>query len=159
MATGALYALRLQDNPARAAVLLSDGECNEGSVWEAAMFAAAHKLENLLVIVDYNGMQAVGTSDEIMGYTSLEEKFRSFGWGARSINGNNIAEIIDCFGNVPFEKNKPSVIVANTKIGVSFMENNILWHYRTPSQEDLIAAINELGEQPIQGSGQLVSKL
>ncbi len=150
IATGALYALRLKGSPARAVVLLSDGECNEGSVWEAAMFARAQNLENLLAIVDYNGMQAVGFSDQIMGYTSIEEKFRSFGWGVRSINGNDISEIIGCLESFPFEKDKPSVIVAKTKIGVSFMEDNILWHYRTPSKDELLAAISELGELPIQ---------
>ncbi|RJQ55218.1 MAG: transketolase [Nitrospiraceae bacterium] len=150
IATGALYALRLKGNPARAVVLMSDGECNEGSVWEAAMFARAQKLENLLAIVDYNDMQAVGFSDEIMGHTLLEEKFRSFGWAAKRINGNSISELADCLESFPFEKDKPSVIVAKTKVGVSFMEKNILWHYRTPSGEELMAAIDELGELPIQ---------
>jgi len=102
-------------------------------------------------------MQAVGSSDEIMGHTSLEEKFRGFGWGARSVNGNDISEMLECLEGFPFEKNKPSVIVAHTKIGISFMENNILWHYRTPSEDDLRAALDELGEQPIQcSSGKLV---
>src|SRR5579871_1261961 len=78
--TGMAYGLRLEGNRARVVVLMSDGECNEGSVWEAAMFAAANKLDSVLAIVDNNGLQAVGRSDALMGYTSLEEKFRAFGW-------------------------------------------------------------------------------
>ncbi|KPK85870.1 MAG: hypothetical protein AMJ94_18565, partial [Deltaproteobacteria bacterium SM23_61] len=79
VATGMLYGLRLDAVRVRAVVLMGDGECNEGSVWEAAMFAAAQRMDSLLAIVDYNGIQAVGRSDEIMGHTSLEEKFQAFG--------------------------------------------------------------------------------
>lgn len=151
IATGALYGLRLDKNYSRAIVLLSDGECNEGSVWEAAMFAAAQKLDNLLAIIDHNGVQAVGRSDEIMGFTSLEQKFQSFGWSAITINGNNLSEIISTLDKFPFEKGHPSAIIAKTISGkgVSFMEDQILWHYRTPSLEEVQMALIELGEHPI----------
>jgi len=151
VATGMLYGLRMDQVDARAAVVMSDGECNEGSVWEAATFAAAHNLEGLLAIVDYNGIQAVGRSDELMGHTSLEEKFRAFGWEARTINGNNLSEVLHSLNAFPFAKGKPSAIVANTTggAGVSFMEDEVLWHYRVPSDEDLGRALEELNGQPI----------
>jgi transketolase len=149
VATGMLYGLRLDKSNARAVVLMSDGECNEGSVWEAAMFASAQKLENLLAIVDYNGIQAVGNSDKIMGHTSLEEKFRSFGWQAKTIDGSNIREIIKTLNEFPFQNGKPSAIIAKTKIGVSFMEGDVLWHYRCPPEDELKLALEELKEKPI----------
>jgi transketolase len=152
LATGALYGLRLDNNPARAVVLMSDGECNEGSVWESAMFAAAQKLGNLLAIVDNNGLQAVGRSDVLMGHTSLEEKFRAFGWAARTINGNNMTEIVAALADVPFEKDRPTAIIAKTVggSGIKFMEDQVLWHYRTPSEEEKNRALAELGEAPLQ---------
>ncbi len=155
VATGMLYGLRLDNNPARAAVLMSDGECNEGSVWESAMFAAAHKLDRLLAIVDNNGLQAVGRSDELMGHTSLEEKFRSFGWAARTIAGNRMDEIVSALEAFPFERGKPSAIIARTTggAGVSFMQNQVLWHYRVPSAEEVGKALSELGEQPLHRGG------
>jgi len=155
VATGMLYGLRLDRNPARAAVLMSDGECNEGSVWEAAMLASAHKLERLLAIVDYNGLQAVGRSDEIMGHTSLEEKFRSFGWAARTIRGNRMDEILAALDAVPFEPGRPTALIARTVggAGVSFMQDQTLWHYRVPSDEELAKALAELGERPLHLGG------
>lgn len=155
VAAGALYGLRLDGSDARAAVVVSDGECNEGSIWEAAMFAAANHLDRLLTIVDYNGIQAVGRSDELMGHTSLEEKFSSFGWGARTIDGNNIKEILSAFDDFPFESGKPSAIIAKTTAGrgVGFMEDQSLWHYKVPSDEELERAIKELGALPLHKGG------
>ena len=151
VATGMLYGLNLDGIKARSAVVMSDGECNEGSVWEAAMFAAAHQMDGLVALIDYNGIQAVGRSDELMGHTSLEKKFRAFGWEARTINGNNIAEVISALDEVPFAEGCPSAIVCNTTggAGVSFMEDQVLWHYRVPSDDDLRNALEELGEAPI----------
>jgi transketolase len=152
IAGGILYGLRLdQNSKSRAVVLMSDGECNEGSVWEATMFAAAQKLTNLLAIVDYNGSQAVGKSDVLMGFTSLEEKFHSFGWEAISVNGNNISVLIDVLNKFPFSTEKPSVIIANTVsgAGVSFMEKDQIWFYRSPSRQDLDRALVEIGEEPL----------
>ena len=150
VATGMLYGLRLRRSKARVAVLMGDGECNEGSVWEAAMFAAAHKLDALLAIVDYNGIQAVGRSDDIMGHTSLERKFKSFGWEALTIDGTDMAEIVHALGEFPLAEGRPSAIIARTKMGVSFMENDVLWHYRKPSTEELSRALEELDAQPLQ---------
>lgn len=151
IAAGSLYGLRLDGINARGAVLMSDGECNEGSVWEAAMFAAAQKLDRLLAIVDYNRVQSVGRTDDLMGHTSLEDKFRSFGWAARTVNGNKISEIIANLDQFPFESSKPSALIAQTVAGagVSFMEDDVLWHYRKPSKEELEKALQELGSKPI----------
>ena len=151
IATGALYGLRLDGNPARAVVLMSDGECNEGSVWESAMFAAAQRLNRLLAIVDNNGVQAVGRSDVLMGHTSLEEKFRAFGWAARTINGNSMTEIVAALAAVPLAPDRPSAIIARTRagFGVDFMEDQVLWHYRTPSPDELKLALAKLGQKPL----------
>ena len=151
IATGALYGLRLSGINSRAAVIMSDGECNEGSVWEAATFAAAHKLDHLLAVVDYNGWQAVGKTDEIMGFTSLEDKFISFGWSAKSINGHNFQEIVETLQKFPFENGKPSVIIAKTVsgAGISFMEDNIVWHYRKPDDKDMANTLKELKGQAL----------
>jgi len=151
VATGILYGLRRRKSSARAVVLLGDGECNEGSVWESAMVAAAHNLDNLLAVVDYNGIQAVGKSDEIMGHTSLEEKFRSFGWAAVTIDGSDMKSVVAALARFPFEKWKPSAIIAKTKMGVSFMEGDVLWHYRKPSEEERVKALAELKAKPIYG--------
>lgn len=149
IATGMLYGLRLKNSPARAAVLLGDGECNEGSVWEAAMFAAAQKLDKLLAIVDYNGLQSVGFTDDLMGSTSLAEKFKAFGWGVVEVDGHDIAALIAALDRFPFEPGRPSALIARTRLGVSFMEGDILWHYRKPSREELERALAELNARPI----------
>ena len=149
VAAGMLYGMRLDGVGARAVVLMGDGECNEGSVWEAAMFAAAQRLDRLLAIVDYNGIQAVGRSDEIMGHTSLEGKFRAFGWASRTVDGNDLSELLKTLEEVPFEKGRPSAMIAKTRAGVSFMDDRVLWHYRVPSDEDRKRALEELGTIPI----------
>ncbi|MBI2470966.1 MAG: transketolase [Planctomycetes bacterium] len=151
MATGMSYGLRMDGIQTRVAVLISDGECNEGSTWEAATFAVANRLDNLLLIVDYNRIQSVGRSDNLMGFTSLEEKYKAFGWAAKTINGNNISEIIETLNEFPFEKGRPSAIIAKTVAGAgaSFMEDQVLWHYRVPSDEDLNKALRELNGFPV----------
>ena len=153
IASGMMYGLRLDNREKpRSIVLMSDGECNEGSVWEAAMFAAAKKLNKLVAIVDNNGSQAVGKSDELMGFTSLEGKFKSFGWEAITVNGNSCAELVQALAALPFSKEKPSAIIAKTVsgAGVSFMENNQVWFYRQPSKDDLASALVELKVKPLQ---------
>ncbi len=149
VAAGMLYGLRLKNSPARAFVLLGDGECNEGSVWEAAMFAAAQRLDRLVAVVDVNGIQAVGRSDAIMGHTSLAAKFEAFGWAARTVDGSDMEALVDVLSSLPFEAGRPSAIVARTRMGVSFMEDDVLWHYRKPSRDELNRAQTELGERPI----------
>jgi transketolase len=148
VATGMLYGFRLDGHTdRRAVVVMSDGECNEGSVWETAMFAAAHKLDRLVAIVDNNNMQAVGRTDELTGHAEFEDKFRAFGWNARTIDGNDINAIVAALEDLPFQSGKPSAIICKTTggAGVSFMEDQTLWHYRCPSDEDVARAFGELG--------------
>jgi len=149
--TGISYSHKYRGIDGRVAVVMSDGECNEGSVWEAASFACAQKLDNLLAIVDNNNMQAVGRTNLLLGETSFEEKFEAFGWSARTINGHDIGEIVETLKQVPFVKDKPSAIICKTTggHGVSFMADQTLWHYRVPSPEDLARALGELGEDPL----------
>lgn len=148
IATGALYGLSLSGKYPKGIVLMSDGECNEGSVWEAAMFASSKKINNLITFVDYNGFQAVGKSDEIMGHTSLQKKFESFGWFSKTIDGENFKEyknLYKQFNNI----NAPKAIIVKTKTGIPFMNDNNLWHYRVPSFEDLSNSINHLKSNPL----------
>jgi len=149
--TGMSYGLKLDQCSSRVVVLLSDGECNEGSIWEAAMFAVAKRLDNLLAIVDYNGIQSIGRTDELNGGASLAEKFRAFGWGVQAVDGHNLKEILAALNQVPFESGRPSAIIAKTRAGagVSLMEDRVLWHYRTPSEEEVKKALKELGAVPI----------
>lgn len=127
-------------------VLLSDGECDEGSTWEGAMFASHHKLDNLVAIVDYNKLQAFGRIKEVVDLEPLRDKWVAFGWAVKEIDGHNFAQIEEALHKTPFEKNKPSMIIAHTikGKGVSFMENQIAWHYKSPNQEQLEMALKEL---------------
>lgn len=149
--TGMAYAMDMDGREGRVAVLLSDGECNEGSVWESAMFAAAHKQDRLVAIVDNNNMQAVGRTDELTGHMPIADKFASFGWAVRTIDGHDVEEIAATLAALPFEPGRPSAIVAKTVAGagVSFMEDQVLWHYRVPSAEEVERALAELDATPL----------
>ena len=128
-------------------MLLSDGECDEGSTWEAALFAPHHRLDNLIVIVDHNKIQAFGAVKEVLNLEPLADKWRAFGWAVREIDGHNYSQIEDALTNVPFELHRPSCIIAHTVKGngVSFMENQLIWHYKSPDDEQLRRALAELG--------------
>src|SRR5262245_16009117 len=130
----------------RIVVLVSDGECDEGSTWEAALFAGHHGLDNLTVIVDYNRIQSLGPVDEVLRLDPLADKWRSFGWEVREVAGHDVTAVSAALRAVPFAAGKPSCVVAHTVKGkgVSFMENSVLWHYRTPAGAELDAAIEEL---------------
>ena len=130
----------------RVFVLLSDGECDEGSTWEAALFAPHHKLDNLVAIVDYNKLQACGKVKEILNLDPLGAKWQVFGWEVREIDGHNMEEVVDTLSSIPFAISKPSCIVAHTVKGkgVSFMENQVSWHYKCPNKEELELALKEL---------------
>ncbi|PYN81333.1 MAG: transketolase [Candidatus Rokuibacteriota bacterium] len=147
IAAGVALARGMDARPGRVYVLLSDGECNEGSVWEAAMFAAGRRLDRLVVIVDYNKLQAMGRSDEISALAPLADKWRSFGWGTREVDGHDMAALTRVLDALPLEDGRPSAIVAHTVKGkgVSFMEDDTEWHYRSPSDADLDRALEELG--------------
>jgi transketolase len=133
--------------PYRVFVLLSDGECDEGSTWEAALFAPHHRLDNLVAIVDYNKIQSLGTIKDVLDLDPLADKWRAFRWAVREIDGHHHAEIESTLNAVPFEPGKPSCVIAHTVKGkgVSFMEHQLCWHYRSPNQDELTMALTELG--------------
>lgn len=125
-------------------VIVSDGELNEGSNWEAILFAPHHNLNNLTLIVDYNKIQSFGTTKEVLELDPLAEKFRAFGWETAEIDGHNHNEIIQAFGKR--NGKKPLAIIAHTikGKGVDFMEDKLLWHYKSPSEEEFNAALKQL---------------
>ena len=127
-------------------VLLSDGECNEGSVWEAALFAAANKLDNVIAFVDYNKWQATGRSNEILGLAPLKQKWEAFGWTCMEINGNDPAILIATIQSITPHSEKPTMIICNTikGKGISFMEDDNNWHYRIPTDEEVLKVEKEL---------------
>jgi transketolase len=130
----------------RVFVLLGDGELNEGSNWEAAMSAYHYKLDNLIAIVDRNRFQVDGPTEEIMTLDPIADKWRGFGWETAEIDGHNMAEIVKTLSNVPITAGKPTAVVAHTTKGkgVSFMENQVSWHYRAPTPEEAAKALEEL---------------
>jgi transketolase len=138
---------RIKGETFRVFALLSDGENNEGSVWEAAMFASAQKLENVCVIVDYNKWQATARSDETLMLAPLRDKWAAFGWDASEIDGHNIAALAEAMQRVPNGSGKPVALIAHTVKGkgVSFMEDDNNWHYRAPTADELARAHRELG--------------
>ena len=145
---GITLAGRLQQRHHRTYVVMSDGECNEGSVWEAALFAAAQRLDRLAVVVDRNGWQATGRSEEIMALAPLAAKWEAFGWSAHELDGHDHDALRAALGAVPDGSGKPVAIIARTTKGkgVSFMEDDNNWHYRIPSTDELAAALAELGD-------------
>jgi transketolase len=145
---GMALAAKRDKRSSKVFVLMSDGELNEGSVWEAAMFASHHRLDNLVAIVDYNKIQALGFTKDIVGLEPLSEKWSSFGWATKEIDGHDMDGITETFNKVPFTNNKPSVVIAHTVKGkgVTFMENSLLWHYRAPDDEEYRRALKELSE-------------
>jgi transketolase len=151
---GIALAGRIQRQDYRALVVLSDGECNEGSVWEAALFAPAHHLENLAVVIDCNGWQATGRSFQVTSLEPLRAKWETFGWSAHEVDGHNIGALTEFFQRVPDGSGKPVVVVARTVKGkgVSFMEDDNNWHYRIPNDQEVAQAIRELAESPETGS-------
>ncbi len=126
-------------------VLCSDGECDEGTTWEAALFAAHHNLKNLILIIDYNKIQSLDLVEKTLSLEPLIDKWVSFGWKVQNINGHNIIDIVEALEEEN-NMNKPKVIIANTikGKGVSFMENSVLWHYRSPQGEEYDMALSEL---------------
>jgi transketolase len=130
----------------RTFVLLSDGELDEGSNWEALMFAAHHRLDHLVAIVDYNKLQSLASVEDTLGLEPLADKFRAFGWNLREVDGHDHHALADALGSVPWGSGKPSVLVCHTTKGkgVAFMENKVEWHYRSPNAGQLAQAMAEL---------------
>jgi transketolase len=134
------------DAPRRVFCLLGDGECDEGSVWEAALFAPQHKLDNLVAIVDRNKLQGFGTVEEVMDLEPLADKWRAFRWSVRELDGHDLRAIEQALAAAPFEPGRPSVIIARTVKGkgVSYMEDQLAWHYRAPDARQLEQAVHEV---------------
>jgi transketolase len=147
LGVGMAMAGRIQGQNYRVFVVMSDGECNEGSVWEAAMLAASQRLERLIVVVDYNKWQATGRSNEVLALSPLREKWEAFGWTTHEIDGHDLGALTDLLGRVPDGSGRPIAIIANTVKGkgVSFMEDDNNWHYRSPNAAELEQARQELG--------------
>lgn len=147
LGVGMALAGRIQGRSYKVFVVLSDGECNEGSVWEAAMLAPAHKLDNVVVVVDYNKWQATGRSNEIMALAPLKEKWQAFGWSATEVDGHDLGALVAALRKVPDGSGKPIAIVAHTVKGkgIPFMEDDNNWHYRTPTAEELKTSHTLLG--------------
>lgn len=148
LAVGAGMALANKINAIknRNVVLMGDGEQNEGSVWEAALFASANGLDNLVGIIDYNKWQATGRSNEILEIRPLASKWKSFGWEALEIDGHDLTAFEEALNYK--SSGKPKIIVANTVKGkgVSFMEDDNNWHYRLPNDDEMLKIAKELGQ-------------
>ena len=147
VAVGMALAGKLAGKKHRVFCLMSDGDCDEGSSWEAALFAAQHKLDNLIAIVDYNKIQALGFVKDVVDLEPLSDKVKSFRWAVREIDGHNVEEIDRALKDVPFEPGKPSWVIAHTTKGkgVSFLENTVSCHYGHVNDEELARALKELG--------------
>jgi transketolase len=147
MAIGMALALKAQNSKSRVVVLLGDGECNEGTTWEGALVAAHFKLDNLLVIVDRNGEQSLGKSNDVLNMEPFAEKWSVFGWNALESDGHDFTSLAEKFDKKRIVSNKPTVVIAKTikGKGVSYMENDpLIWHYRTPKEDLLVQARKEL---------------
>lgn len=146
-AVGMAISAKYHEQDYRTYALLGDGELQEGQVWEAAMAAGHYKLDNLMAIVDFNGLQIDGDIATVMNPNPIDKKFEAFGWNVISIDGHNYDEIFDAYDQARTYKGKPTVIIAKTLKGkgVSFMENNSGWHGNAPNQEQLEIAMKDLG--------------
>jgi transketolase len=143
---GAALGGKLAGSGRRVFVLVGDGELQEGSNWEAAMLAASRRLDNLTLIIDRNGLQQGRQTEIVNSLEPLADKWRAFGWSVREIDGHDVEQISRELGSVPFEAGKPSCVIAHTVKGkgVSFMENNAVWHHKIPDRKDLMLALTEL---------------
>lgn len=147
VSVGMALSNKMDKSKGRVYTILGDGELQEGIVWEAAMSAAHYGLDNLVAIVDNNGLQIDGRNDDVMKVAPIKEKFAAFGWNVMSIDGHNMKEILDAFAAARKCEGKPTVIVAKTVKGkgVSFMEDQAGWHGKAPSEEQAKMAVEELG--------------
>jgi transketolase len=143
---GMAYGAKLDDASRRVFVVLSDGECDEGSTWEAVMFSSHHKLDNLVAIVDYNKIQSLAPVAETLALEPFADKWRAFGWSVIELDGHDHNALYANLSNLPKVVGKPTCILAHTVKGkgVSFMERSVLWHYRTPRGSEYDEALNEL---------------
>jgi transketolase len=139
-------ALKLAGQDQRVFVLLSDGECDEGTIWEAALFAQHHALDNLVAIVDYNKIQSLASIADTIALEPFRQKWESFNWSVVEADGHDHDSLFSALSSLPTVPERPTVIIAHTVKGkgVSFMENTVLWHYRTARGEEFNLALAEL---------------
>lgn len=142
---GLAHGLQLKGSDARVYVLLSDAECNEGQVWEAVMFAAQQKLTNLTAVIDLNGLQALGYTQDVLDLSPMAARWSSFGWSTHVVDGHDCDALLTSFSECR-SATQPQVVIAKTELGhgVSFMQNKLEWHYRNLSDELLEQALSEL---------------
>lgn len=148
LAVGTALAAKKDERSFRVFTILGDGELSEGSVWEASMAAAHYHLDNLVVIIDRNGLQITGRTERVMQIEPLDEKFRAFGYAVRHVPGNDVAALAGIFAQIPFEPGKPNLVIAETTKGkgISYMEDQAKWHHRVPSDEEFSQAMTELDQ-------------
>ncbi|HHY26085.1 MAG TPA: transketolase [Desulfitobacterium dehalogenans] len=148
-ANGMALAGKLDKKDFRVYVVLGDGEMAEGQVWEAAMAAAHYKLDNVIAVLDYNGLQIDGTTHKIMSSDPLNDKWKAFGWHVIEVDGHDIEDLLAAFAEAKSIKGKPTILIARTVKGkgVSFMENQVGWHGNAPNAEQAEQALKELGEE------------
>jgi transketolase len=146
ISVGTALAAKMDDKAYHVFTLLGDGELPEGSNWEAALTAAHYKLDNLCAIIDNNKLQITGANADVCNTYPIDSKFESFGWAVKEVDGHDINALKEAFAALPFEKGKPSLIIAHTikGKGVSFMENSVKWHHGVPDKEQYEIAIAEL---------------
>jgi transketolase len=146
IACGMALAGKRRGRPYRVFALLSDGECDEGSTWEAALFAPHHHLDNLIAIIDYNKIQSFGTVRDVLDLEPFADKWAAFGWCVRVLDGHNHAQLSAVLSTVPLDFGKPTLVLADTVKGkgVAFMEDQLAWHYKSPDAHQLASALAEL---------------
>lgn len=145
IAVGNALAAKMDEKQFRVFTLLGDGELPEGSNWEAALTASHYKLDNLCAIIDHNKLQISGTTEEVCNTNPIDEKFESFGWAVKNVDGHDFEELLNTFNSLPFEKGKPSLVIAHTVKGkgVSYMENQVKWHHGVPDAKQFELALHE----------------
>jgi transketolase len=146
LSTGMALVGKRDGRPYRVFCALSEGDCDEGSTWEAALFAAHHHLDNLTAIVDYNKIQSFGRVKDVLDLDPLADKWKAFGWATREIDGHDLAQITQALRQAPYESGRPTCIVAHTVKGkgIAFMEDKLEWHYRAPKGDLLEVALKAL---------------
>ena len=138
--------LKLNNKKYKVYTLISDAECNEGEIWQAALCANHHNLNNLITIIDHNKVQAFGTTKQVLNLEPLKEKWTSFGWNVIEVDGHSIESLYHVFSMIKSQQNKPTVIITNTirGKGISFMEDKIEWHYLTTTKKEYCIALKEV---------------
>lgn len=148
VAVGLAIAAKQDGLPTRVFTLMGDGELTEGSIWEASMSASFYKLDNLVVIIDRNTLQITGRTENVMALEPLADRFTAFGYAVRTVDGNDVAALVDVFAEIPFAAGRPNLIIARTTKGkgVSFIEDAADWHHHVPTANELSIALSELDQ-------------